>query len=173
MGTAKIDAAMGGSSQNPSYTAKVNLNKFNVGRLLKRTDVGTVSLFLDVAGKGTTAKTANAAVKGTIYNAYYNKYNYHDIKLDGKFANQALQLQTSSTDSNARFDIATNIDIGGKYPSIKGTIDLKRIDLEKLNFASSELKLAGLAVLDFLLLTRITSMVRLISAACRWPQQES
>ncbi|MFT4094627.1 MAG: translocation/assembly module TamB, partial [Niabella sp.] len=149
MGSAKLNAAMGGSSKNPSYKAKIDLSKFNVGRLLKRNDVGTVSLFLDVAGSGTTAKTARATVKGTIYQAYYNKYNYHDIKLDGKYANQALVLQSSSADSNAHFNLDMNAAIGGKYPSVKGTLDLKRIDLEKLNFAGAELKLAGLAVLDF------------------------
>ncbi|MCH5683678.1 hypothetical protein LWM68_04990 [Niabella sp. W65] len=149
MGAAKVNAAMGGSSKNPSYKAKVDLKQFNVGRLLKRTDVGTVSLFLDVAGTGTSAKTANAAVKGTIYSAYYNKYNYRNIKLDGKYAKQALQLQASSPDSNAHFDIATHVNIAGKYPSLKGTVDLKNIDLQKLNFASSEFKVAGLATLDF------------------------
>lgn len=149
MGTAKINAAMGGSSKNPTYKAKLNLEKFNVGRLLKRNDVGTVSLFLDVVGSGTTAQTANATVNGTIYNAYYNKYNYHNIKLDGRYAKQALQLKTSSSDTNVHFDLATNINIGGKYPSLKGTIDLKRVDLRKLNFATDELTLAGLVHLDF------------------------
>jgi len=149
MGAAKVNAAMGGSSKNPSYKAKVDLKQFNVGRLLKRTDVGTVSLFLDVAGTGTSAKTANAAVKGTIYSAYYNKYNYRNIKLDGKYAKQALQLAASSPDSNAHFDIAAHVNIAGKYPSLKGTVDLKNIDLQKLNFASSEFKVAGLATLDF------------------------
>lgn len=149
MGAAKINAAMAGSAKNPTYKATVNLNKFNAGRLLKRTDIGTVSLFLDVAGSGTTAQTANAAIKGTIYSAYYNKYNYHNIKLDGKYARQMLQLQTSSTDSNAHFNLVAGLNMSGKYPSMKGTVDLKRIDLEKLNFASSEFKLAGLAELDF------------------------
>jgi len=149
MGSAKVNAAMGGSSKNPSYKAKIDLSQFNVGRLLKRTDVGTVSLFLDVAGSGTSAQTANATVKGTVYSAYYNKYNYRDIHLDGKYAKQALQLQASSSDSNANFDIATDLNIAGKYPSLKGTVDLKNIDLQKLNFASSEFKVAGFASLDF------------------------
>lgn len=149
MGTAKVNAAMGGSSKNPSYKAVIDLNQFHVGRLLKRTDMGTVSLFLDVAGTGTSAKTANAAVKGTIYHANYNNYNYRDIKLNGKYAGEALQLEASSPDSNARFHITTNINIAGKYPSLKGSLDLQNIDLQKLNFASSEFKIAGLATLDF------------------------
>ncbi len=149
MGSAKINAAMGGSSKNPSYMAKVDLNKFNVGRLLKRTDVGTVSLYVDVTGSGTTAQTANATVKGTVYSAYYNEYNYHDIKLDGRYAKQALQLQAASTDSNLHFNLTANMNMGGKYPSLKGSADLKQVDLQKLNFSTDELKIAGVADLDF------------------------
>src|SRR5690606_24997930 len=110
---------------------------------------GTISLSLDVAGNGTSAQTANASVNGTIYSAYYNQYNYQDIHLNGTYAQQALQLKAGSLDSNAHFDIVAEASIAGKYPTVKGTIDLKRVDLEKLNFASSELKVAGLAVLDF------------------------
>ncbi|GAB3421634.1 translocation/assembly module TamB domain-containing protein [Niabella aquatica] len=149
MGSAKINAAMAGTSKNPLYKAKINLNKFNIGRLLKRTDVGAVSLYLDVAGSGTSAQTANATVKGTIYSAYYNKYNYHDIRLDGRYAKQMLGLQVASADTNLHFDLAADINMAGKYPSLKGTADLKQVDLQKLNFATDELKLAGLAKLDF------------------------
>ncbi len=149
MGSAKINAAMGGSAKNPSYKAAVDLNKFDVGRLLKRTDLGTVSLFLDLAGNGTNAQTANATAKGTIYSAVYNGYNYQNIQLDGQYASQLLQLKADSPDSNAQFNLAAHLNMAGQYPSMKGTVDLQRVDLEKLNFADSELKLAGLAELDF------------------------
>lgn len=148
-GDANIRATMGGNSKNPSYTAKLNVNKLNLGSLLKRSDIGTITLTLDVAGSGTTMQNANAIVKGTIHNALYNHYNYHDIILDGKFADQILKLETNSADSNINFNVAAHIAMGGKYPSLNGTIDLKNVDLEKLHFASSELKIAGLAVLNF------------------------
>ncbi|WP_346238103.1 translocation/assembly module TamB domain-containing protein [Niabella insulamsoli] len=149
MGAAKLTAAMGGSSKNPTYKARLDVNRFNVGRLLKRTDMGAVTLHMDVAGSGTSAKTANAAIKGSIVSANYNNYTYQNIQLDGKYAKQALQLQTTSTDSNANFDINIAANIAGKYPAVEGTIDLKRIDLERLNFSTSAFKIAGLTQLNF------------------------
>ena len=149
MGIAKMNATMGGSSKNPAYQAKVDLSKFNVGRLLKRNDIGTVSLFLNITGTGTTAQTANATVKGTIYNAFYNKYNYQNINLDGKYAGQMLDLKANSLDSNVHFNLIANVNMAGKYPAMKGKVDLKHLDLQKLNFANEELQLGGLVTLDF------------------------
>lgn len=149
MGNAQLHAKMGGSAKTPSYTAHVDLSKVHVGKLLKRNDVGELSLVLDLNGSGITPETANAVVNGKILSAQYNNYNYQNIQLDGKFANQTLELATSSPDSNAHFDIVARASIGGQYPSLTGNIDLKRIDLQKLNFSDTELKIAGLAVLDF------------------------
>ena len=149
MGSARLNAAMGGSSKNPTYKANINLNKFNVGRLIKQPDVGTVNLSLDATGNGSSAENLNAIIKGTIYSAYYNQYNYQNIQLDGRYAKQILQLQANSADTNINFEVAANVNMGGKYPSLKGTVDLKRVDLEKLHFTDTEMKVAGLANVDF------------------------
>lgn len=149
MGAAKILAAMNLAKNRERYNAKVNLNNFNIGRLLKRNDIGRVSMVANVNGTGLDAKRMNAKLKGTIYNAYYNNYTYRNIDLNGTFARQTLNLIANSKDSNANFNLTTTVGLGGKSPSVKGMVDLRQVDLQKLNFAKDELKLAGLATVDF------------------------
>ncbi|GAB3017638.1 translocation/assembly module TamB domain-containing protein [Niabella terrae] len=149
MGSARINAAMAGSERMPSYTADLDLDQFDLGRLLKRDDLGKMSLRLDLNGRGTSAETAQVALKGQIKQADYNQYRYNNILLDGRYGGQQLELNVNSADSNAHFTLASTVNMKGKYPSAQGQMDLKNIDLQKLHFSDSELKLAGRVDLDF------------------------
>ncbi|MCD2425593.1 translocation/assembly module TamB domain-containing protein [Niabella pedocola] len=150
MGGANLQAAMGGPKNRETYRAKVQLNNFNLGRLLKQQDqLGTVSLLANVSGQSLDTKRMRAKLNGTIYHARYNKYDYKDIKLEGSYAGNIAVLKAISNDSNAHFALDTRVDLNKKTPAIKGTADLKHIDLQKLHFYSDPLKLAGLVDLDF------------------------
>jgi hypothetical protein len=144
MGAAKLLASMKGPKGKESYTAHLNLNNFNVGRLLKQqAKMGRITVRADVAGTGLTAKTAAARFNAKLFNAYYNKYTYRDLNASGTFANQTLNIKSDMADSNANFNLAAKVNIAGKYPSINGNLNLKQIDLQKLNFSPTEFKVAG------------------------------
>lgn len=150
MGGASLQAAMGGPKNRETYRAKVQLNNFNLGRLLKQQDqLGTVSLLANISGQSLDPKKMRAKLNGTIYHAHYNKYDYKDIKLEGAYAGNIADLRAISNDSNAHFTLDTKVDLNKSTPAIKGTADLKNIDLQKLHFYSDPLKLAGLVQMDF------------------------
>ncbi|WP_300598977.1 translocation/assembly module TamB [Niabella sp.] len=150
MGGAHLQAAMGGPKNREIYRAKVQLNNFNLGRLLKQqAQLGTVSLLANISGQSLDPKRMRAKLNGTIYHARYNKYDYKDIKLEGAYAGNIADLRAISNDSNAHFTLDTKVDLNKNNPAIKGTADLKNIDLQKLNFYSDPLKLAGLVNMDF------------------------
>ncbi len=149
VGWAKANVTMGGTAKLPIYNATIDLNKLNVGYLLKRNDIGTVSLKLNAAGSGTSVQTANTMVKGIIQSAYYNNYNYQNILIDATIARQLLKIKTSSADSNLHFTLNADANLKNTYPSLKGTLDLQRADIQKLRFVDSELKIAGLTAFDF------------------------
>src|SRR5690606_27458325 len=89
MGNASIVANMHGPKGREQYTANLNLNNFNVGRLLKQQPtLGRVSAKADLAGTGLDPKKINAKFNGSVLNAYYNKYNYRNLHLTGTYANQ-------------------------------------------------------------------------------------
>ncbi|MGJ7033016.1 translocation/assembly module TamB domain-containing protein [Niabella hirudinis] len=150
MGGAQLQAAMGGPKNRETYRAKIQLNTFNLGRLLKQQDqIGTVSLLANISGQSLDPKKMRAKLNGTIYHAKYNKYDYKDIKLEGSYAGNIATINAASTDSNAHFVLDTRVDLNKSAPAIKGTADLKNIDLQKLNFYADPLKLAGLVDMDF------------------------
>ncbi|MBZ4187523.1 translocation/assembly module TamB domain-containing protein [Niabella beijingensis] len=150
MGGATLQAAMGGPKNREIYRAKVQLNNFNLGRLLKQQDqLGTISLLANISGQSLDPKKMRAKLNGTIYHARYNRYDYKNIKLEGSYAGNIATLNAISNDSNAHFTLDTKVDLNKATPAIKGTADLKNIDLQKLNFYTDPLKLAGLVDMDF------------------------
>ncbi len=149
MGSAKLLANMKGPKGNEHYTADINLNNFNVGRLLKmEPELGRITVKAKVKGSGLDAKKASATIDGQVVSAFYNKYTYHNLNLSGVYAHQKLDLKSSMADTNANFALTAHIDISGKYPLVNAKADLKQIDLQKLNFSLTEFKLAGLVKAD-------------------------
>lgn len=149
MGSAKLLANMKGPKGQESYTADIDLNDFNVGRLLKmEPQLGKITVKANIKGTGLDAKKASATVNGQVVSAYYNNYTYRNLNLSGTYKQQKLDLKSNMADSNANFELTAHVDISGKYPAIKTNVDLKQIDLQKLNFSATELKLAGLIKAD-------------------------
>ncbi len=149
MGSAKLLASMKGPKGKESYIANVNLNNFNVGRLLKQqAQLGKITAKASVKGTGLDPKTASAQFKAQIISAYYNKYTYKDLFLTGDFKQQKLNLKGNMADTNLNFNLTTLVNIAGKYPAVKADLDLKQVDLQKLNFSPGEFKLAGVINAD-------------------------
>ncbi len=149
MGSAKLLAQMKGPKGKERYTANVNLNNFNVGRLLKmEKDLGRITVQANVLGTGLDPKKAMATFTGKVVSAHYNKYTYRNLDLSGRYAGQQLNLKSSMADTNANFALTARVDMSGKYPAVKANADLKQVDLQKLNFSPSEFKLAGLINAD-------------------------
>ena len=149
MGSAKLLAGMKGPKGSESYTGHVELINFNVGRLLKQQEqLGRISVRADVAGTGLEPKTAKARFNAKLLSATYNKYTYRNLNVNGTFAKQTLDIKGDMADSNANFDMAALVNIANKYPSIKADLNLKSLDLQKLNFSTTEFKVAGLVKAD-------------------------
>jgi hypothetical protein len=149
MGSAKLLASMKGPKGKESYTANINLNNFNVGRLLKmQKTLGRITVKANVSGTGLDAKTAVAKVNGQLISAAYNKYTYRNLLLSGTYAAQKLNIKSSMADSNANFSLTAFVNMAGKYPAVKADLNLKQVDLQKLNFSPTEFRMAGLVKAD-------------------------
>lgn len=149
MGGAKLVATMSGPKGKERYTANINLNNFNVGRLLKmQQTLGRITVRANVNGTGTDAKTANAKVNAQLVSAAYNKYTYRNLLLSGTYAAQKLNLKSNMADSNLNFNLTAFVNMAGKYPAVKANVNLKQVDLQKLNFSTTPFQLAGLINAD-------------------------
>jgi len=144
MGNASLAANMSGAKGRERYAANVNLNNFNVGRLLKQqAQMGRITAKATVVGTGLDAKTAAARLNAQVISAYYNKYTYRNLNISGNYAREKLNLKSSMADSNANFNLTAAVNIAGKYPAVKANMNLEQIDLQKLNFSPTQFRLAG------------------------------
>ncbi|MBB6500779.1 translocation/assembly module TamB [Pedobacter cryoconitis] len=149
MGSAKLLAGMKGPKGKESYTANLSLNNFNVGKLIKmQPQLGRISVKATVDGTGLDAKTANAKINAQLLSAYYNKYTYKNLLLSGTYSGQKMSIKSQMADTNVNFNLTALINIAGKYPAIKADLDLKQVDLQKLNFMATPLTMAGLVKAD-------------------------
>ncbi|MHA4896793.1 translocation/assembly module TamB domain-containing protein [Pedobacter sp. PWIIR3] len=149
MGAAKLAATMKGLKGREQYAANISLNNFNVGKLLKmQPKLGKITAKATVSGTGLDMKKASAKVNAQVVSAYYNKYTFRDLLLSGTYSNEKLNLKSSMADTNANFNLTAAVNMAGKYPAVKADLNLKQVDLQKLNFSTTEFKLAGLVTAD-------------------------
>jgi len=149
MGSAKLVASMKGPKGKEKYTANINLNNFNVGRLIQmQPTLGRITVKANVSGSGLDAKTAVAKVDAQLVSAYYNKYTFRNLLLNGTYSGQKLDLKSSMADTNANFSLKAFVNMAGKYPAVKADLNLKQVDLQKLNFSPTEFRLAGMVKAD-------------------------
>lgn len=149
MGAAKLVAKMSGPKGRERYTANLNLNNFNVGGLLKQQPtIGRITARATVNGTGLDAKKAAAKFNAQIVSAQYNKYTYKLLNVSGDYADQKLNLKSNMADSNANFKLSAAVNMAGKYPAVKADMNLVQVDLQKLNFSTTEFRLAGLITAD-------------------------
>ena len=149
MGAAKLLASMKGPKGKESYTANINLNNFNIGKLMKmQPQLGKISVKATVNGTGLDEKTANAKINAQLLSAYYNKYTYKNLLLSGTYSGQKMNIKSEMADTNANFNLTAFVDMAGKYPAVKADLNLKQVDLQKLNFSATELRMAGLLKAD-------------------------
>ena len=87
MGSAKLTANMKGAKGREQYIANINLNNFNVGRLLKMdSTLGRITAVAKVSGTGFDMKKASAKVDARVVSAYYNKYTFRNLLLSGTYS---------------------------------------------------------------------------------------
>jgi hypothetical protein len=143
-GKAKVKAKFDQRRKNAEkYNADIDINNFNVGKLIKNDTLGRITLRAKVNGVGLDPKTANATVKGRIYKAEYNKYTYRDLVLHGNIKHGQFVAEAKMKDPNLSFAMNSSGDFGGKYPAVKLKLNLDIADLEKLNLHAGPMKLRG------------------------------
>ncbi|MFC5284903.1 translocation/assembly module TamB domain-containing protein [Pedobacter alpinus] len=148
-GAAKIRASFDQRIKNrEKYNALLDINNFDVGKLIKNDSVGKITLRANVKGIGLDPKTANASLDGTLFKAVYNKYTYKNLNLKGSIANGLFKAVADMKDPNAYFDLVANGSFKGKYPSVKMKLNLDSVDLKALNLYTTPLKLRGILDAD-------------------------
>lgn len=133
-----------------SYSGKIVTSGFRLGTFLNEPDIGSISLNGKVEGAGFNLKQLNANFDGHIAQLEYKAYNYQNINVKGNFNRSLFTGNLNINDPNLQLkNLNGSLNLSGKELSFNSDADLPYIDLEKLGFSTTPLKLGGLMNLNF------------------------
>jgi hypothetical protein len=148
-GAAKIKALFDQSRKSDEkYDAQMELENFDLGKLIKNNSIGKISLKATIKGKGLDPKTANASINGSLFKINYNKYSYRNLELAGTISKGFFKASANSTDPNLTFDLVSSGSFEDKYPSGKIKLNIDIADLDKLNLHAGPLKIRAVVDAD-------------------------
>jgi hypothetical protein len=150
-GNVDLDAEMknGGSKTNAAYSANIKADNLNVGALTKQPQmVGSITLSANIKGTGIDPKKASLQFNGDIASAYIKGYTYKNLVLKGTAMNGSYTAIARMKDPNINFSLDAKANMDKKYPSVKATLVIDSINLQKLNFAQADTRFHGKIVAD-------------------------
>lgn len=125
------------------YDLVVKTKTLNLGKILRNPQLGPITADLRAKGMGFDINTMNAIAAGKIHAATFNDYTYKDIDFNGDVAGKHAKATVHSADPNARFSLEGTASFSGQYPAIYAEAMIDSIDLQALNFYSSEMRFHG------------------------------
>jgi len=145
-GTADLFASIDSKER---FNSKVSFHKFDLGRLLKNREMyGPATLTAEANGQGLDLKTIQAKIKAEVSEIYLNKYNYHNLKVDGQIAGREFQGKINLNDSNAVFEFDGLVNMNPNQEYYKFRLNLKGANLQKLHFTKTDTRIGLNAVAD-------------------------
>ena len=150
-GSVDLNAEMknGGSKTSAVYWANIRANDLNVGALTKQPQTaGNITLSANIKGTGTDPKKASLQFSGDVASADIKGYTYKNLALKGTAVNGNYSVTARMKDPNINFSLDAKANMNKKYPSIKATLLIDSINLQKLNFAKTETRFHGKIVAD-------------------------
>jgi hypothetical protein len=149
LGDARIDAKLDLThAGNESYGGRIDLHKFQLGRILQRNDLGNLDMNAAVKGSGTSMKDLNARVKVSVNKLQYREYDYKDFELEGSLKNYFFSGKASLEDKNLSFIFSGDLDYSADVALYKFIFNLKHIDLNALHLSQRPLKARGTIDVD-------------------------
>ncbi len=119
---------------NASYNGTLNLDNFNLGSFLNRSDLGFATLQSKVEGKGFIEKYLDTKFSGNIQNFTYNGYNYKNIIANGSIKKPYFNGKINVNDPNLFLDFDCKVDFSKQDRNYDFHAKIDYANLKQLNF---------------------------------------
>lgn len=119
---------------NASYKGRLNLDNFNLGRLIDRDDIGYATLQFDLEGKGFTEKYLDTKFSGSVQNITYNSYDYKNIIAEGNFKKPIFKGKVNVNDPNLFLDFDGIVDLSKREKNYNFHAKVDYANLNRLKF---------------------------------------
>jgi len=145
-GSAGLSATL---DKNENFKSNLTLSNFDLGSLLKDSSMyGPVTMTAETSGHGLDTKTIKAKINVEASQIYLNKYNYHNLTVDGNINGQEFEGKINLNDENAVFDFVGLVNLNPGEEQYKFNLNVKGADLKKLNFTTDDMQIAMVAAAD-------------------------
>ena len=126
---------------NPYYFLTMHANNINAQKLLGMKDNALVSFSADMKGEGMNKKDADLQVKLDVEKLKYQNNEIDNFTIKGDFENQQLTVSTEINKKLIDVDVDALLDVTGDVPAFDVAMDIKNIDLRKLNILNFDEKM--------------------------------
>ena len=152
IGEAKANFSMGNINHidNAFYKGNIELQGFDLSKILESVSFGRTTANLDFDGRGFTQQTVNTEINGTIDTFTFEGYQYKNIKVAGNLRNPLFNGNISIDDSNLKLDFKGLVDVSEDFNQYDFEADVEFAELNKLNLIKRDSisVFAGKVVMD-------------------------
>lgn len=122
-------------SDNLNYDVKLDLNALETGKWIGMDSLlGKITGQIVAKGSGIDPAKLNGAGEFRINSLLINGYNYSNVDIGGTLSESNFIAKGNIKDSNLSLILELSGNISGKFPSIKGMVDIEKVDLNELGF---------------------------------------
>ncbi len=127
-----------------SFTGDLATKRFALGRMMDNKDLGTTSLTVHLNGQLLENKPFKGAVVAVVDHLQFRKYDYRNLRMDGKFANNVFNGMIRSDDPNLNLAFDGTIDLSTSVPLYDCSLQLHHLRMGPLHlsekYADSDLR---------------------------------
>lgn len=124
--------------ENATYKGNIVVDKFNIGKILNKKDLGLINLNLDVDGIGFSEKHVNTTIKGNIESLIFKNYSYKNINISGKLKKPYFEGLIDINDTNLKMSFNGLVDLSKKDKNYDFHLQVDYADLHTLNLIEKD-----------------------------------
>ncbi|MBP6625775.1 MAG: translocation/assembly module TamB domain-containing protein, partial [Chitinophagaceae bacterium] len=149
LGNADLNLHMDFRPKIATYKGTIDAAQFDIGKLIKQSTLGKVSIRGDLEGKGFDLNSLDAKVNAVVSSFDLDGKNYKDITINGLVSRKMFDGIFVSQDPKLALNFKGKLDLSGKQPSYNFTSRFIKLDLQSIGLTKEPMIGSGYATLNF------------------------
>ena len=142
--SASVQMSPASGNKEQAYTAKANIDHFDLGKLLKNPELlGPLTMKADVNGQGLTDTSIQAQLRTTVEEVVLKNYSYKKLTIEGEINKKSFDGKASMDDKNIAFNYSGIIDLDSAHPTYDFTFNLLGADLKALQLSKEDFRVSA------------------------------
>ena len=118
-----------------NYSGYLTLINFNLGKLIKNSDLGRVDGEFNIEGKGFKIINIKSKIKGNFNSFEFNGYNYKNINIFGQIREKIFVGQADVSDLNLKLNFDGFIDFSKAKNVYNFSTKINHLDFNAINYS--------------------------------------